>query len=384
MLLRELGYLIRNHVRPDDLLARLGGDEFALLLKDCTVDQAEHVCEGVIDAIRGRRFPWEGRVYDVGASIGIAAIDLDVPPVSELMSRADVACYAAKAAGRSRVSVYRRDESDARRHHRELEVAAGIHSALEANRFRLFAQEIRALQPAGTGRGECRHIEILVRMVDEGGEMILPGAFIPAAERYDLMGHVDRWVIHNVLDGYGERLRAVPGLSVSINLSANSLGEPFLLPFLHAELDASALPASRIRLEITETALINNMAAANRLVSEMRSAGCTVSLDDFGSGLSSFAYLKQFPVDFLKIDGSFIRQLADNAVDREIVSSINDIGHRLGVKTVAEWVEDERTLDALRAIGVDYAQGYAIGRPTPLDAFLQACGPRGVEQHQGA
>ncbi|WP_454734910.1 diguanylate cyclase [Cupriavidus necator] len=379
VLLRELGYVIRNHVRPDDVLARLGGDEFALLLKDCSVDQAEQVCQGVIDAIRARRFPWEGRVYDVGASIGITAIDIDVPPVSELMSRADVACYAAKAAGRSRVSVYRRDESDARRHHRELEVAAGIHSALEANRFRLFAQEIRALRPEEHDSGEHRHIEILVRMVDEHGELIMPGAFIPAAERYDLMGHVDRWVIRHVLRGYGERLRAVPGLSVSINLSANSLGEPFLLPFLHAELEASALPASRIRLEITETALINNMAAANRLVLEMRSAGCTVSLDDFGSGLSSFAYLKQFPVDYLKIDGSFIRQLADNAVDREIVSSINDIGHRLGVLTVAEWVEDERTLDALRAIGVDYAQGYAIGRPQPLDAFLQACGPRDVE-----
>ncbi|SOZ61111.1 putative diguanylate cyclase with Mase1 and PAS domains [Cupriavidus taiwanensis] len=380
VLLRELGYLIRNHVRPDDVLARLGGDEFALLLKDCTVDQAEQVCQGVIDAIRGRRFPWEGRVYDIGASIGIAAIDLDVPPVSELMSRADVACYAAKAAGRSRVSVYRRDESDARRHHRELEVAAGIHSALEANRFRLFAQEIRALQPEHEGNGSGhRHIEILVRMVDEHGELILPGAFIPAAERYDLMGHVDRWVIRNVLRGYGERLGAVPGLSVSINLSANSLGEPFLLPFLHAELEASALPASRIRLEITETALINNMAAANRLVAEMRRAGCTVSLDDFGSGLSSFAYLKQFPVDYLKIDGSFIRQLADNAVDREIVSSINDIGHRLGVRTVAEWVEDERTLDALRAIGVDYAQGYAIGRPVALDVFLAGYAQRNAQ-----
>lgn len=370
VLLRELSYVIRNRVRPDDLLARLGGDEFALLLKDCTVDQAEQVCHDVIDAIRSRRFPWDGRVYDVGASIGIAAIDHEVPPVSELMSRADVACYAAKAAGRSRVSVYRRDESDARRHHRELEVAAGIHSALEGNRFRLFAQEIRALQRCDTDK---QHVEILVRMVDEDGEMILPGAFIPAAERYDLMGHIDRWVIRNVLGGYGERLRAVPGLSVSINLSANSLDEPFLLPFLHAELQASALPAHRIRLEITETALINNMAAATRVVSEMRSTGCTVALDDFGSGLSSFAYLKQFPVDFLKIDGSFIRQLADNMVDREIVSSINDIGHRLGVRTVAEWVEDERTLNVLRAIGVDYAQGYAIGRPVPLDAFLESC-----------
>jgi len=165
----------------------------------------------------------------------------------------------------------------------------------------------------------------------------------------------------------------VPGLSVSINLSANSLGEPFLLPFLHAALEDSALPANRIRLEITETALINNMTAASRVVADMRSAGCTVALDDFGAGLSSFAYLKQFPVDYLKIDGSFIRNLTRNAVDREIVSSINDIGHRLGVRTVAEWVEDESTLHTLRAIGVDYAQGYAIGKPMPLEAFLDSC-----------
>jgi diguanylate cyclase (GGDEF)-like protein/PAS domain S-box-containing protein len=368
VLLRELGYVIRHHVRPDDLLARLGGDEFALLLKDCSVDQAEHVCQKVIDAVRERRFPWEGRVYDVGASIGIAAIDADTPPVGELMSRADVACYAAKAAGRNRVSVYRRDESDARRHHRELEVAAGIHSALDANRFRLYAQEIRSLREGEQGR----HVEILVRMVDELGALIMPGAFIPAAERYDLMGHIDRWVIRNVLHQYGRRLAAVPGLSVSINLSANSLGEPFLLPFLHDALRDSVLPANRIRLEITETALINNMTAASRLVAEMRSTGCTVALDDFGAGLSSFSYLKQFPVDYLKIDGSFIRNLTGSVVDREIVSSINDIGHRLGVQTVAESVEDEETLGTLRAIGVDYAQGYVIGRPVPVEQLLEA------------
>ncbi|MWL86426.1 MULTISPECIES: diguanylate cyclase [unclassified Cupriavidus] len=370
VLLRELGYVIRHQVRPDDLLARLGGDEFALLLKDCSIEHAEQVCQKVIDAVRERRFPWNGRVYDVGASIGIAAIDNDIPSVSELMSRADVACYAAKAAGRNRVSLYRRDESDARRHHRELEVAAGIHSALDSNRFRLYAQEIRSLRP---GQDDAQHVEILVRMVDEQGTLIMPGAFIPAAERYDLMGHIDRWVIRNVLQQYGERLVRVPGLSVSINLSANSLGEPFLLPFLHAALEDSALPANRIRLEITETALINNMTAASRVVADMRSAGCTVALDDFGAGLSSFAYLKQFPVDYLKIDGSFIRNLTRNAVDREIVSSINDIGHRLGVRTVAEWVEDESTLHTLRAIGVDYAQGYAIGKPMPLEAFLDSC-----------
>ncbi|WP_083383984.1 MULTISPECIES: diguanylate cyclase [unclassified Cupriavidus] len=369
VLLRELSHVIRHHVRTDDVLARLGGDEFGLLLHNCTVEHAEAVCQKVIDAIRGQRFPWEGRVYDLGASIGITAIDAEAPPVGELMSRADVACYAAKAAGRNRVSVYRSDESDAQRHHQELQVAAGIHSALEANRFRLFAQEIRPLQVACA---DAHHIEILVRMIDEGGQLVMPGAFIPAAERYDLMGHVDRWVIRHVLRSYGARLLAVPGLTVGINLSANSLGEPFLLPFLHAELHDSVLPASRIQLEITETALINNMAAANRLVSEMRRAGCTVALDDFGTGLSSFAYLKQFPVDCLKIDGSFIRHLASNAVDREIVSSINDIGHRLGVSTVAESVEDEQTLHVLRTIGVDFAQGYVIGRPMPLDLFLDS------------
>jgi EAL domain-containing protein (putative c-di-GMP-specific phosphodiesterase class I) len=187
------------------------------------------------------------------------------------------------------------------------------------------------------------------------------------------MGHVDRWVIHHVLQDFGARLKAVPGLTVAVNLSANSLGEPFLLPFLHAELSASVLPAHRIQLEITETALINNMTAATRLVTEMRRAGCTVSLDDFGAGLSSFAYLKQFPVDYLKIDGSFIRHLTGSAVDREIVSSINDIGHRLGVLTVAESVEDEETMRTLRTIGVDYAQGYVIGRPMPLEAFLDKC-----------
>jgi EAL domain-containing protein (putative c-di-GMP-specific phosphodiesterase class I) len=292
------------------------------------------------------------------------------------MSRADVACYAAKAAGRNRVSVYRRDESDAQRHHQELQVAAGIHSALDANRFRLFAQEIRALQDESAPGS---HIEILLRMVDEQGKLVMPGAFIPAAERYDLMGHVDRWVIHHVLCEFGARLAAVPSLTVAINLSANSLGEPFLLPFLHAELHESVLPASQIQLEITETALINNMAAANRLVSEMRSAGCTVALDDFGAGLSSFSYLKQFPVDYLKIDGSFIRHLPGSAVDREIVSSINDIGHRLGMLTVAESVENEQTLEALRAIGVDYAQGYVIGRPMPLEAFLERCQTQPVD-----
>jgi EAL domain-containing protein (putative c-di-GMP-specific phosphodiesterase class I) len=187
------------------------------------------------------------------------------------------------------------------------------------------------------------------------------------------MGHIDRWVIRNVLQQYGERLARVPDLSVAINLSANSLGEPFLLPFLHTVLGDSVLPAERILLEITETALINNMTAASRLVAEMRRAGCTVALDDFGSGLSSFSYLKQFPVDYLKIDGSFIRNLAVNVVDREIVSSINDIGHRLGVRTVAEWVEDESTLQALRTIGVDYAQGYAIGQPMPIESFLEIC-----------
>ncbi|MEO8666940.1 MAG: PAS domain-containing protein [Bauldia sp.] len=366
-LLREIGRVVRSNVRTGDIMARLGGDEFGLLLYDCAVEQAEIVAEKMIQSIRSVPFVWDGRAYDIGASVGLAMAATGTTVPGEVLSQADIACYTAKSLGRNRVAVYRAGESEARRQHRDLQVAARIRGAIESGRFQLYAQEIRRLQPGGTGE---RHYEILLRMLDDDGSILDPDAFIPAAERYDLMGNIDRWVLSRVLGDYGERIAAEPDLSISINLSANSLSDPHFWPFLESQLEASALPAVRVRLEITETSLINNLSASSLLVESARRAGCAIVLDDFGTGLSSFAYLKRFPIDYLKIDGSFMKNLVDNPVDRTIVESINDIAHKLGATTIAEWVEDAETEEILRAIGIDHAQGFAIKRPVPLDEIL--------------
>lgn len=370
-LLREIGRLIRGEMRRNDIVARLGGDEFGILLVDCDMEEARLIAERLIERIGRVRFSWGGRVYEVGASVGIARVDAEIPLAADVMSRADVACYAAKAAGRNRVSLYHLSEGDARRHHHELHTAAGIRAALDTDRFEIYAQEILDLRPAGHLQS---HAELLVRMRDDEGAILPPGAFIPAAERYGLMASIDRWMIHSVLHHLDEAILAVPRLSVSINLSANSLDDPGLLAFLAAELEDSRLPPHRLRFEITETSLINNITHAGKLVDELRAAGYAIMLDDFGAGLSSFAYLEQFPADYLKIDGSFVRKLTTNQVDRAIVESINDIGHKIGATTIAEFVEDEETLEQLRAIGVDMVQGYHVARPVPLAELLERLG----------
>lgn len=372
-LLREIGRLIREQMRRHDVVARLGGDEFGILLLDCGLDDARIIADRLIERIGRVRFSWDGRVYEVGASVGIARLDADTPLAADVMSRADVACYAAKAAGRNRVSIYHLSEGDARRHHAELHTAAGIRAALDNDRFVVFAQEIRDLRPSGRLQS---HAELLVRMRDENGELLAPGAFIPAAERYGLMASIDRWMIRRVLRHLDAAILAVPRLSVSINLSANSLDDPALISFLAAELEQSALPPHRLRFEITETSLINNITHAGRLVEELRAAGYAIMLDDFGAGLSSFAYLEQFPADYLKIDGSFVRKLASNSIDRAIVESINDVGHKIGAVTIAEFVEDAATLDLVREIGIDMAQGWHIGRPEPIEDLLRRLGGR--------
>ena len=378
-LLREVGRVIREQMRRQDRVARLGGDEFGILLVDCDIDDARRTAERLLDRIGRVRFSWDGRVYEVGVSIGIARLDAETPLAADVMSRADVACYAAKAAGRNRVSVYHPSEGDARRHHTELHTAAGIRAALDADRFVVHAQEILDLRPAGRLQ---RHCELLVRMRDEDGTLLSPGAFIPAAERYGLMASIDRWVIRRVLQTYGRAILAVPRLSVSINLSANSLEDPGLLDFLAAELERSVLPPHRLRFEITETSLINNLTNAARLVAGLRAAGYAIMLDDFGAGVSSFAYLEHFPTDYLKIDGGFVRKMKENSIDRAIVESINDVGHKIGAVTIAEFVEDAETLDILREIGVDMAQGYHIARPIPLETLLLDCAAETVDLEQ--
>lgn len=363
MLLREVGRLLREALRPDDVVARFGGDEFAVLLHDCTLVEAEAVCQRAIDAIRVVRFPWEGKVYDIGASIGLTEIGPTSAPPDELMKQVDVACYAAKAGGRNRVAAYSAEAGDARRYYQEIQIAAGIRAAIDEGRFKLFAQEIRAIDP---DRGHDRHYEILLRMVDESGALIPPGSFIPAAERYDLMGIIDRWVISTLLRAHRDDMRLNRGLSFSVNLSANSLNDPHLWAFVQNEMLISGIRPGRLQFEITETALINNFGTAKEFVSAARATGAKVGLDDFGAGLSSFSYLKQFQVDCIKIDGAFIRHVDDNLVDRRIVESINDIGHALGMVTVAEFVETEAILNTVREIGIDMAQGYFLGKPMPL------------------
>ncbi len=368
-LLREAARTLKAALPANDVVARLGGDEFGVLLLDSGVDEADAACRSLIEALGRLRFYWEGRTYDIGASVGLTAISGPVFSADELMKQADVACYAAKAAGRNRVSLYTAGAGDAERHYREIHVAAGIRAALESSRFRLYAQEIRDLSPGARHR---TRYEILLRMIGENGEVMPPGTFIPAAERYDLMGIIDRWVIATLLRAYRDDLRRHPSLEVTINLSANSLSDPLLWPFVHNEIRISGIAPARLHFEITETALVNNFSVAREFVAAVRATGAKVVLDDFGTGLSSFAYLKQFQVDCIKIDGSFVRHMTANPVDRRIVESINDIGHALGLSTVAEFVENESTLEAVRAIGIDQAQGYCIGRPLPLSEILQS------------
>ena len=366
--LRLVGDLLKSTCKDLHFTARLGGDEFALLLYDCSLARAEHMTRELIDSIRSMRLSWDRKIYDIGASIGVTAITARSPKPVDLMSQADVACYAAKSAGRNQVVVYGGRNGAAERHHQEILVASGIREAIEADRLELFAQEILTLKPTGP---ETRSVELLLRMTDSTGRVLRPGAFIPAAERYDLMSSLDRWVIENALIEHGEALAQIDDMKISINLSANSLNDPLFWPFLKTTLEASRLPAAQVTFEITETALINNIDTARTFMTTVRDAGHALVLDDFGTGLSSFNYLKQFPVDGLKIDGSFIRHIKDNAVDRVIVESINEIAHKLGIKTVAEFVEDAETLDIVRDIGIDQAQGYVIGRPMPLDMMIE-------------
>ncbi|MCF4164062.1 EAL domain-containing protein [Zavarzinia compransoris] len=366
-LLVAVAEAIRANIRPGDEVHRLGGDEFAILM-ECPLDEAEQIGKAVIRAVAALPFAWEGRGFALTASAGIAEIPVEGIAVGELMSRADVACYTAKSTGRNRVSLYRPEESEAGRYHRDIQIASGIRSAIAEDRFRIFAQRITYLQDGGDGTR--RYFEILLRLEDENGEMMFPGAFIPAAERYDLMGEIDRWVIQTTLRRYGPRLRALGDFSLAINLSANSLNDPNLWPFVRAELEASGIEPRRLNFEITETALIDNLEAASEFVASVRAIGCGITLDDFGAGLSSFSYLRRFPVDQLKIDGNFVRQIVNSPVDRAIVESINDLGHKFGARTIAEFVEDQATLDLLRDLGVDMAQGYTIARPVPIEDIL--------------
>jgi diguanylate cyclase (GGDEF)-like protein/PAS domain S-box-containing protein len=381
LLLRLLTKLLLENLRDSDILARLGGDELGILLPHCPLPQAVSIAGQIRQAIRDFRFVWEGRGFELGASIGLVEIDENSKSVTELLIAADQACYMAKEQGRNRVHRYQESDVMLAERHGQMLWVARLNEAFALERFRLFAQPIVALDKGAGAHANGSHDEVLVRIANGSGGLIMPGAFIPAAERYDMMGSIDRWVIRHVCQHLareneaGRRAEldgaAKPALpeQYSINLSGVSLNDDAMLDFIVEQFHQYGIAPYRVCFEITETAIIANLPKAQLFMEKLRQLGCRFSLDDFGSGLSSFAYLKSLPVDYLKIDGIFIRGIAANEVNRAMVKAINEIGHVMGIWTVAEYVEDEPTLDAVREIGIDYAQGYAVGALRPLGSL---------------
>jgi diguanylate cyclase (GGDEF)-like protein len=373
-LLRQFTALLQKQVRDTDVIARLGGDEFGILLNHCSVENASRLANALVGKVREFRFHWQDRRFDVGVSIGLVAITENNKDVSEILSAADVACYAAKDAGRNRIHVHSEDDNVLRQRHGEMQWVSRLGKALEENRFLLYCQPVVGV--AG-GQRTVEHYEILLRLQDEAGKIVPPGAFIPAAERYNLMPQIDRWVIRETLALLANQPPGAAPIVVAINVSGQSLGEKDFLAFVIEAIDNSGVPPQQVCFEITETAAIASFDGAIRFITILRGMGCVFALDDFGSGLSSFNYLKNLRVDYLKLDGYFVKEMLNNPIDHALVEATNQIGHAMGIKTIAEFVENQDILDALRKIGVDYAQGYGIARPCPVeDIFLTAAEPR--------
>jgi diguanylate cyclase (GGDEF)-like protein/PAS domain S-box-containing protein len=367
-LLRHLCQALPRGLREGDTLARLGGDEFGVLLVDCPAPQAHEVAEQLRQLVQDLHFVWKGRPFVTTVSIGLVHLGAVPLTLEASLRAADMACYMAKEKGRNRIQVYHPDDSELSTRSGEMAWIQRLHVALDENRFCLYAQEIAALQQHGNDG--MRHIEILLRLRDESGRMVSPDSFIPAAERYGLMTTLDRWVVRNVfkligqcaLDGHPERPQAL----CAINLSGSSIGDDAFLEYLKLQFKTFNVAPKMICFEITETSAIADLGSAIRFIDELKALGCWFSLDDFCSGMSSFAYLKHLPVDFLKIDGSFVKDMLDNPVNRAMVQVIHNIGHVMGKCTIAEFVETRQIEAELQDIGVDYAQGYLIGRPEPL------------------
>jgi diguanylate cyclase (GGDEF)-like protein/PAS domain S-box-containing protein len=365
-LLRQLSDIVQAQIRSTDVFARLGGDEFGILLERCDEDRALVVAEAIRGCIEGYRFEWQESFTTVRVSIGVVMVTSEEDNVAGLMSSADVACYSAKDMGRNQVHLYR--DSDASMRHEEMKWVSRITSAVEEERFELFYQPIIGINDSeGKARG---HYELLLRMRDEKGDIVGPDQFIPSAERYNLMSTLDRWVIKEALTELADHESEKEArYTLAINLSGTSLSEDRFLEFVIDELKKHKLPNGAICFEITETAAISNLSRVVHFMQTLKKLGCMFSLDDFGSGLSSFTYLKNLPVDFLKIDGQFVSNVVDDSVDESMVKAISEVGHAMGIETIAERVETKQVLDKLGALGVEFAQGYYIARPASVANF---------------
>ncbi len=370
-MLRQLTTVMQTGMRGSDTLARLGGDEFGVLLESCPLEQAVRIANGMREAVREFRFIWEDRTFGVGISAGLVGID-GAESTDRVLAAADRICYEAKSKGRDRVQVYHPENQSAHDQNTELSMVSQINHAFELGNFRLYRQEIVSLNAA---EGDAPHYEILVRMLDNSGHPVPPSAFMPAAERYNLLGSIERWVISSLVEflsvqcesGAIRREAGQPTTAFySVNLSGASINDASFTDFIRKLINRFNLPRGLLCFEVTETTAIANLSKAASLMHELKTLGCRFALDDFGIGMSSFAYLKYLPVDYIKIDGVFVRGMATDPMDQAIVEAINRIAHILGLKTVAEFVEDATILDRLRSIGVDYAQGYFIAKPSAL------------------
>jgi diguanylate cyclase len=363
-LLKQLAHSYAQHVRERDTLARIGGDEFAMIVEHCEPDEALAVANKIVEATRNFRYTCKGRVFQLGVSIGLAPIDRSVIRIEDALRRADHACYIAKERGRNRVYVQYAGDVDIAQRRSDMHWVTRLSHAFQNNQLQLYCQPIVAL---GKGKHEI-HYEILLRLRNGRAGPIGPGVFLPAAERYDLMQKLDRWVLTSTLDWLARHRKHTETLEIcSINLSRRSLADQSFHQFAADLIDGSGVPAEKLCFEITENGAIADMQKTISFIEALSARGCRFSLDDFGSGMTAFSHLKQLPVDFIKIDGAFIQMMSSSEVDFEMVRFTNDISHMMGRKTIAEYVTDQSILKNLEAIGVDYAQGYWMGKPRPLD-----------------
>ena len=368
-LLKELSVLLQDQLAEDDSLARLGGDEFGVILKNCSMEKARRTAKSLCRVVRDYRFVWEGKPFELGVSIGLVPITPQWDNIADILRIADSACSVAKEKGRNRVHVYTERDLALRQRDGEIRWIQKIRHALKENRFRLYCQNI---VPLGDAPDKKPHYEILLRMLDESDNIIRPAAFIAAAERYHLMPDIDRWVVSSALELLGNRHKRGEHKGMySINISGQSLDDEAFMGFVVDQIDNSEVPPETICFEITETAAASSLSVVKRFMSILSNMGCKFALDDFGRGISSFAYLKNLDVDYLKIDGMFVKDLAIDKVGHAMVESINHIGHIMGVQTIAEFVESEEVLEKLMELGVDHVQGYQLGRPCPMQSVYQ-------------
>lgn len=379
-LLRQLTSVMLARMRGSDTLARLGGDEFGALLESCPFDQALRIANAMRETVREFRFVWEAKTFSVGVSIGLVPITADSGNLNRVMSLADACCYEAKNKGRDRVQVYQGEAEDPGGKHSELQVVSQINQAFELGQFRLYRQRIAPVAPNAP---QHANYEVLVRMIDPAGNLIPPTGFMPAAERYNLLTSIERWVVSSLIEYLHHEWSsgAIPREAsergwYSVNLSGASINDKSLPDFLRNLLTRYQLPAGLLCFEITETTAISNLNTAAELMRELKGMGCRFALDDFGTGMSSFAYLKYLPVDVLKIAGTFILDMATDPMDYAIVDAINRISHILGMQTVAESVEHAEALAKITELNIDYAQGYFIAEP---EALVHAPSGRPVE-----